>query len=192
MPKAKKQSAGFSSTTPYSSKSAKVVSSSEPEGRSATDPRERIHFPTRIEFREWLAANHALSPGFWMIKKKSAPSVPYDDAVEEALCFGWIDSAVNKWDADRTLNLFTPRRKKSPWSALNKRRIEKMEKEGLMTEAGRRVIDQAKEDGSWNLLNEAESMIIPQDLEEAFAEYSAAKENFENFPPSVRKNILFW
>eukprot|EP00276_Gloeochaete_wittrockiana_P019789 CAMPEP_0184344758 /NCGR_PEP_ID=MMETSP1089-20130417/13245_1 /TAXON_ID=38269 ORGANISM="Gloeochaete wittrockiana, Strain SAG46.84" /NCGR_SAMPLE_ID=MMETSP1089 /ASSEMBLY_ACC=CAM_ASM_000445 /LENGTH=134 /DNA_ID=CAMNT_0026674765 /DNA_START=1 /DNA_END=401 /DNA_ORIENTATION=- len=117
MPKAKKQSASSSSSTPYSSKSAKVVSSSEPQGRSATDPRERIHFSTRIEFREWLVANHALSPGIWMIKKKTSPSVSYGDAVEEALCFGWIDSAKNKWDEERTLFLYTPRRKKSPWSA---------------------------------------------------------------------------
>lgn len=131
---------------------------------------------------------------WFVFYKKSAgrARISYDDAVEEALCFGWIDSLPRKLDAERSMLLFTPRKAGSGWSKPNKERIERLIAEGLMSEAGQEKIAAAKRDGSWSKLDAAEALEIPPDLAEAFRADETAKDNFARFSPSVRKGILSW
>jgi uncharacterized protein YdeI (YjbR/CyaY-like superfamily) len=113
---------------------------------------ERVELDDRAEWRAWLEANHARSGGVWLVTyKKSAgkPRVDYDAAVEEGLCFGWVDSKSRSVDDERTSLYFTPRKSKSSWSASNVARVEKLEAAGLMREAGRRAVEEAKADGRW-------------------------------------------
>ncbi len=118
----------------------------------------------RKAWRNWLEKNHNASPGIWLIyyKKDSGKSrVAYADAVEEALCFGWIDSTMNPIDADSYMQLFTPRKEKSGWSKLNKERVEKLIQLGLMTDAGMKKIELAKKHETWNKLDHIEAFTIP-------------------------------
>lgn len=149
----------------------------------------------RKAWRKWLEKNHAESPGIWLIyyKKTAGKSrLPYEDAVEEALCFGWIDSTVRKLDEERYIQRFTPRKPKSIWSKLNKQRVEKMMAAGLMTKAGIALVEKAKSDGSWDIMNKIDQLLVPQELEKAFAKNKKAKINFENFSVSVRRMFLHW
>lgn len=157
------------------------------------------HPKTRKAWRQWLQKNHAASPGIWLIyyKKESGKTrVRYDEAVEEALCFGWIDSLPRKLDEDRTMLKFTPRKLKSVWSRLNKTRIEKLIKEGLMMETGLAKIEQAKKNGSWDILtasdNAAENNQLPEELEKALVKNKKALENFLKFSKSIRRQFLYW
>ena len=154
---------------------------------------------TRKAWRRWLQENHTSSPGIWMIyyKKQSGKrKLEYGEAVEEALCFGWIDSLPRKVDEQRAMLKFTPRKPKSAWSQLNKTRITKLTGEGLMTEAGLSKIEQAKEDGSWDKLTSSDSHIdsnsLPVELRKALSKRKEAFENFNSFPPGYRKRFLFW
>ena len=154
-----------------------------------------FHPLSRQQWRDWLAANHDGLEGVWFVYyKKSAgkPRVGYDEAVEEALCFGWIDSLPRKVDEARSKLLFTPRKAKSVWSKLNKERIEKLIENGSMTGVGLRKIEAAKKDGSWDALNASDNLEIGEDLQKAFSENRAAEENFSAFPASVKKAILQW
>lgn len=150
---------------------------------------------TRAEWRAWLEQHHLQSEGVWVISYKKAtgqPRLEYDEAVEEALCFGWIDSKPNKLDEQRSMLWFAPRRPGSGWSRLNKERVEKMIAAGLMTAVGFAKIKAAQEDGSWNALDAVEALEIPPDLDQALASYSSARQNFEAFPRSVKRGILEW
>ena len=158
-----------------------------------------LYVKTRDAWRKWLEKNHKKSPGIWLIyhkKTSGKPRVPYDDAVEEALCFGWIDSTVKKLDEERFMQRFTPRKSKSGWSGLNKTRIEKVVAAGLMTKAGFQKIEAAKKDGSWESLDEIyapeDQLMIPADLNKAFSKNKKAKLNFENFPVFTRRQFLYW
>jgi len=158
-----------------------------------------FHPKTRKSWRHWLQMNHSNSPGVWMIyyKKQSGKrKLDYSEAVEEALCFGWIDSAPRKLDDNRAMLKFTPRKRKSAWSQLNKTRIRKLIRHGLMTKAGMAKIKQAKRDGSWNKLTSSDSYIennsIPKELLIALNKNKNALENFKNFSPGYRKRFLFW
>jgi uncharacterized protein YdeI (YjbR/CyaY-like superfamily) len=114
------------------------------------------HPKTRKQWRQWLEKNHLSSPGIWLIyykKESGKPRVSYEEAVEEALCFGWIDSLPRKLDNERAMLKFTPRKPKSVWSELNKTRVDKLNKNRLMTPSGLKKIEQAKKDGSWDTLN---------------------------------------
>ncbi|MBD2496336.1 YdeI family protein [Nostoc sp. FACHB-280] len=156
---------------------------------------EFIYASDRNQWREWLAKNHLTSPGIWLIYykvKSGQPSVRYSEAVQEALCFGWIDSKVKSLDANRYQQIFTPRKPKSVWSKLNKQYIEELIAAGLMTEFGLAKIADAKKDGSWTSLDAIEALIIPPDLQKALAANSWANLNFAAFSNSTKKNILFW
>ncbi len=118
--------------------------------------------------------------------------VTYDEAVEEALCFGWIDSLSRMFDEERSKLLFTPRKSKSVWSRLNKERIKRLIDNELMTEIGLAKIEAAKRNGSWNALNASDSLEIPKDLAQAFEENKTAAKNFTAFSDAVKRNILFW
>ena len=154
-----------------------------------------FHPLSRQKWREWLKKNHDKSGGIWFVYYKKAankPRVTYDEAVEEALCFGWIDSVPRKVDEERSKLLFTPRKRKSVWSKLNKERIVKLIEKGAMTEAGLNKIEAAKKDGSWNALDASDNLTIEKDLAEAFEKNEKAKTNFENFTDGVKKIILQW
>ncbi len=150
---------------------------------------------SREEWRRWLEKNHRTCFGVWLIYykvKSGKPSVKYSEAVKEALCFGWIDSKVKSLDEERYMQIFTPRKPKSVWSKLNKQYIEELIEQGLMATAGLEKIEAAKQDGSWNTLDAIEALIIPLDLQQALEANKAAKEYFEAFNNSSKKNILFW
>ena len=163
-------------------------------------PRADIHYesvyaPNRRAWREWLADNHATSPGVWLIyykKKTGKPRVSYDEAVEEALCFGWIDSRPNKLDEERYQQLFSPRKPNSPWSKLNKDRVERLTRDGLMTAAGLTKVEQAQQNGAWTIYDAIEELSIPPDLGAALSADAVANANFAAFSASSKKNILWW
>jgi uncharacterized protein YdeI (YjbR/CyaY-like superfamily) len=117
---------------------------------------ETFHAKTRQQWRKWLEKNSQSKKEVYLIlyhKKSSTKSVPYSEAVEEALCFGWIDSLKNKRDAESAYQRFSPRKPNSNWSNSNKERVERMVKEGLMTGHGQKLIDLAKEKGKWEAAN---------------------------------------
>ena len=159
------------------------------------DQLERYYAKDRSDWRRWLEKNHATSPGVWLIYYKQTtgqPHVAYSDAVEEALCFGWVDSKPNVLDDERYMQLFSPRNPKSPWSRLNKQRVEKLIEQGLMTEAGLKLIEAAKQNGAWTVYDTIEDLTMPEDLEQALAANPTAYDNFQAFSNSSKKNILWW
>ena len=154
-----------------------------------------FHPKTRQEWRDWLAENHVQAQGVWFVYYKKAanqPRVSYDEAVEEALCFGWIDSLPRKIDDKRSKLMFTTRKPKSVWSRLNKTRVEKLIANGAMTEIGLEKIETAKKNGSWNALDASDNLEMPTDLIEAFAANKSAKASFEAFSDSAKRMILSW
>jgi uncharacterized protein YdeI (YjbR/CyaY-like superfamily) len=155
----------------------------------------RIEIRSRAQWRSWLATNHASSGSIWLVtyKKAAGPDhVPNADVVEEALCFGWIDSRPAKLDEQRSMLLLSPRKPGSPWSKLNKQRIARLIKAGLMTPAGQAAIDRAKADGSWSIYDEAETLQDPPDLTAALAKSTKARAAWQAFSPSSRRGILWW
>ena len=147
----------------------------------------------RAAWRSWLDRNYATSTGVWLIFRKGpARQLTYNDSVEEALCYGWIDSTLNPIDADRYMQLFTPRKPKSGWSRLNKRRVVKLIAEGLMTAAGREKIAAAKRDGSWKALDAVESLKMPADFKAALDANRDAKANYDALTASGKKRYLHW
>lgn len=158
-------------------------------------PPNSVHPKTRIEWRKWLEKNHTRTEGVWLITYKKAtgkPRVEYEEAVEEALCFGWIDSKANKLDDERSMLWMSPRKPGTGWSRPNKERVERLIAAGSMAPAGLAKIEVARKDGSWEALDAVEALEIPPDLEKALASHGAAKSNFEAFPRSVKRGILEW
>jgi len=146
-------------------------------------------------WRAWLEAHHDAARGVWVASWRRASGrdpVSYEDLVEEAICFGWIDSTANILDADRGLQLMTPRKPKSGWTRLNRRRVEAMEAQGRMTAAGRRAVDAAKANGWWTIYDAVEDLVEPQDLAAALAASPPARTAWNGFPPSARKQMLWW
>ncbi len=160
------------------------------------DGREGLYVTTRDEWRAWLRKNHAGKQGVWLVfykKHTGKPSLPYDEAVEEALCFGWIDSQVNRLDDERYIQKFTQRKKNSTWSALNKKRVQKMVRLGRMTEAGLRAVEEAKKNGSWSKLDAVERLDrVPPDLVQAMTGNAQARKHFSRLPASAKKQFLWW
>jgi uncharacterized protein YdeI (YjbR/CyaY-like superfamily) len=160
-----------------------------------TPPPNSTHPLTRAEWRAWLRDNHTRSEGVWLISFKKAtgqPAVSYDEAVEEALCFGWVDSKPNKLDEERTMLYFAPRKGGSGWSRPNKERVERMIAAGLMTAAGMAKVEKAQADGTWTILDAVENLEVPEDLSTAFDTYLNARANWEAFPRSAKRGILEW
>ncbi|HYF30899.1 MAG TPA: YdeI/OmpD-associated family protein [Chitinophagaceae bacterium] len=148
----------------------------------------------RKAWRAWLLKHHAKSPGVWLIyykKESGKPRVEYADAVEEALCFGWIDSTMRPLDEDRYMQRFTPRKPKSVWSALNKSRIEKLMGQGLMMPAGLEAIDTAKKNGSWTSIDHVENLEMPAALTRALNKNKAALKHFNQASRTYRKQVLY-
>lgn len=156
---------------------------------------ERVEITERQQWRDWLSANHRQTDSVWVVtfkKGASQPRVPYDDLVEEALAFGWVDSLPRKLDEERTMLLMSPRKPGSNWSAVNKARIDTMIEAGLMHPAGLAKIEQAKADGSWIALEAVDRLEVPPDLATAFDQRPGSAEAFAAFPPSTRRGILEW
>jgi len=156
---------------------------------------QRREFTSRQSLREWLLANHDTASTFWLVTYKKHTGdlyLPYGDVVEELLCVGWIDTRTNRLDDERTMLLVAPRKRGGTWSASNKKRVQRLSRAGLMTPAGKRMIEAAKKDGSWTFLDDVEKLIVPDDLAAAFAANKRAKENYEAFAGSARKVILLW
>ena len=154
-----------------------------------------FYAPDRATWRSWLQENHNTSTGIFLLsyrKESNTPSVNYAESVEEALCFGWIDSSKRTIDASSSKQLFTPRKLKSNWSALNKTRVARLVTEGLMMPAGLAKIEYAKQNGTWDALNEVSEAIIPSDLMLAFEQNPPALEHWEKFSKSSRRGILEW
>jgi uncharacterized protein YdeI (YjbR/CyaY-like superfamily) len=152
-----------------------------------------IHPENAEEWRSWLLENHITEQAVWLIysKKNNEKNVlTWSEAVDEALCFGWIDSVRKTIDEQRFIQYFSKRKKKSGWSKINKDKIVVLEAAGRMNPAGLKVIEVAKEDGSWNLLDEAEALILPEDLKAALGREPQAALFYESLSNSMKKVIL--
>jgi uncharacterized protein YdeI (YjbR/CyaY-like superfamily) len=153
-------------------------------------------FKNREAWRAWLAENHARETELWLVyykKHTGKPSVAQPDAVEEALCYGWIDSIVRTIDDERYMQKYTPRKDKSNWSALNKKRVAKLIRQGKMTPAGQAKIDAAKKNGSWSRLDAVEQRAeMPPELEKALGRNKKARAFFEELAPSHKKQYIWW
>ncbi|MCZ8196738.1 MAG: YdeI/OmpD-associated family protein [Flavobacterium sp.] len=154
-----------------------------------------LYFKNAQEWREWLHNNHHSSKGIYLLfyrVKSEFESMRWEEAVQVAICYGWIDSTVKKIDDERRKQMFTPRKDKSVWSKLNKTYIEKLLAENLLHESGLRKIEIAKKNGSWESLDAVENLELPKDLEFAFQNNKTAFDNYQNFSPSYRKSYLYW
>lgn len=158
--------------------------------------KEELYVATREEWRRWLEKNHDAKKEVWLIfyrKDTSKPSIPYEGAVEEALCFGWIDSIIKKVDNERFLRKFTPRKLGSKWSASNKRRASKMVREGRMKEAGLKLVKQAKRNGEWlRTAPYQKELIIPEYIENALRSSVKALSNFNKLANSYKRMYVRW
>jgi uncharacterized protein YdeI (YjbR/CyaY-like superfamily) len=150
---------------------------------------------TLAEWRVWLSANHGTQESVWLVAFKKGSGLAtftLDEAVEEALCWGWIDSLPRKLDEQRSMLLFSPRKPNSLWSAVNKRRVERLTVEGRMQPPGLAKVEAAKASGTWFALDGVEALEIPPDLADAFAAHPGAQALFEAFPRSAKRGILEW
>ena len=155
---------------------------------------EQVEFGSRADWRAWLEANHDAAPGVWAVtyKKGRGPYVAYEELVEEALAYGWIDGLRRTVDEDRSRLLITPRRKGSNWSRPNKERIERLTAAGLMTAAGVAAVARAKQDGTWEALDAVEAGEEPDDLRAALDANQQARRHWDAFPRSAKRGILEW
>jgi uncharacterized protein YdeI (YjbR/CyaY-like superfamily) len=162
--------------------------------KQATELKE-IFCNDRRALRKWLIKNHEQKESVWLIihkKNSTTGTLSYNDAVEEGLCFGWIDSKPNKLDENTYKLLFSPRKVKSVWSKVNKAKIDQLLKDGLMQAAGLAKIEAAKKDGSWNILDAIEALQMPSALQSALQKNKKACQFFGTFPASIRKQIFWW
>lgn len=157
--------------------------------------KEELYFRNAAEWRAWLHENHDKSTGLYLIfyrVNSASESMRWEEAVQVAICYGWIDSTVRRIDEERRKQMFTPRKDKSVWSKLNKTYIEKLIADNLMHESGLAKIETAKLNGSWTSLDAVENHEMPEDLKLAFDQNKKASENYHNFSPSYRKSYLYW
>jgi len=157
------------------------------------DDLKKVTVRSRAEWRAWLEANHASADSIWLVtykKSEGSKYLPYDDLVEEALCFGWIDGLMRGLDEQRLMRLLSPRKPKSVWSKLNKERVARLIEAGLMHPAGLEKIERAKQDGSWDRLNEADALVIPADLQAVFRKQPGSRKAFEALSESMRRRLL--
>jgi uncharacterized protein YdeI (YjbR/CyaY-like superfamily) len=159
----------------------------------ALDDLKRVDPASQAEWREWLSENHTSKDSIWLVMPKKASGlrgVAYSDAVDEALCFGWVDSLPRKLDENRSLVLMSPRKAQSNWSAVNKAKVERLEAAGKIAPPGQRMIDIAKANGTWNALDGVDALETPADLLAAFT--PQAQTFWEAFPRSAKRGILEW
>ena len=155
-----------------------------------------LYFPRDVEWRDWLHINHQKYPqGVLLIFYKlevGIPTMRWEEAVKVALCYGWIDSTVKSLGGGKRQQYFCPRNPKGNWSALNKKHISELEKQGLIHESGLIIIELAKKAGTWSAMDDVENLVVPKDLKEAFKSNPLAFKNYQNFSPGYRKSYLSW
>lgn len=155
-----------------------------------------LYVKNRAAWRQWLAKNHRNSDGVWLVfykKHSTKPTLQYHEAVEEALCFGWIDSIIKRRDEDSYTRKITPRKPNSRWSQLNKERVHRLTAQGLMCESGLGKVAAAKKSGLWNESSAPQiSLEIPSELKKALAKNKKAKKFFDQLAPSYRKQFIAW
>jgi uncharacterized protein YdeI (YjbR/CyaY-like superfamily) len=155
-----------------------------------------VYHPANLAaWRAWLEANHDTARGVWVVSWRKASGrlpIAYEDLVEEAICFGWIDSTVNILDDERGMQLMTPRKAKSAWTRVNRQRVAALEAQGRMTAAGRRAVEASKANGWWMIFDAVEDLLEPDDLSAALDASPAARTAWDGFPPSARKQMLWW
>jgi uncharacterized protein YdeI (YjbR/CyaY-like superfamily) len=159
------------------------------------EEKEKFCPASREEWRLWLAENHNLKPSVWLVqykKQSNTPTITWSEAVDEALCFGWIDSIRKKLDDETFIQFFCRRKPNSGWSKINKAKVARLIDEGLMAGAGLQCIETAKQNGSWTILDTVEELVIPEDLEKAFRSYKGSKTYFLSLSKSVKKMMLQW
>lgn len=153
-----------------------------------------IFYPTsRTAWRKWLTKNHLSKQAVWLVfhsKKSGKPSISWSEAVEVALCFGWIDSKKIKIDTETSHQFFSKRKPQSTWSKINKEKVQQLIENCEMTEVGFESIVIAQQNGSWTILDEVEELIIPTDLEKEFAKHKDSKEYFLSLSKTLRKMML--
>lgn len=153
-----------------------------------------IHPKTPAGWRSWLEKNHTTSDGVWLIYYRASTGkrrLSWEEAVREALCFGWIDSKVQPIDTERYRQIFTPRKPQSVWSKVNKQHVAELADAGLMTEAGRRAVDVAKENGAWSFLEPVDALVVPPDLESALRGSKRAREAYQALSNSAKRAVLY-
>ena len=156
---------------------------------------EQFHAETLPEWRAWLAVNHLASNGIWLVMWKAGsgrPRIGYEEAVEEALAFGWVDSKGAALDDERTMLWFTRRKANSPWSLTNKERIARLEASGRIADAGRGAVRAAKANGMWTILDDAQNLVVPDDLAVELDAVPGARAHWEGFTASARRSVLEW
>lgn len=154
-----------------------------------------FHAQNGSAWRKWLEENHDQETSVWLIiyrKGSDTASVYYAEAVDEALCFGWIDSKPNKRDGESYYQFFSRRNPKSNWSRVNKTKVERLMAQGRMAPAGLQMVSLAKESGTWTALDDVENLVVPPDLQKAFGENQEAQKHWSSFPPSSKRGILEW
>ena len=155
----------------------------------------RVHVETIEQWRDWLAEHQESETGVWLVtwrRPTGRPAPPYEQQIEEALRVGWVDSTAKRLDDDRTMLYFARRRPGSEWARTNKERVARLESEGRMLPAGQAVVDKARADGSWTLLDAVEDLIVPDDLAAELDRYEGACGHWDSFPASARKQMLWW
>ena len=157
---------------------------------------EQLHVKTRAQWRRWLSKNHNQSEGVWLVffkKDSGQPTLAYDDAVEEALCFGWIDSIIKRRDETSYLRKLTPRKPDSRWSVSNKKRVEKMIREGLMKPPGMALFEAAKQSGAWDDNDPpAVSLQLSEAFQNALNKNKQAEAFFDGLAPSYQQQFIAW
>lgn len=151
--------------------------------------------PTLVDWRNWLAENNDSEKGIWLVfgkKDSGVQSITLSEAIDEAVCFGWIDSVKHSIDTKHYKIYFSPRSPKSNWSRVNKRKVTRLEKEGRLQAPGLKLIRIAKETGTWNALDEVENLMVPPDLKAVFDSYPNAEVNWNSFSRSIKRGILEW
>jgi uncharacterized protein YdeI (YjbR/CyaY-like superfamily) len=162
---------------------------------SAFDDAPHVTAEDRTTWRAWLEANHASAAGTWLVTWRAGsghPILDYEASVEEALCFGWVDSRPGRVDDQRSKLYFAPRKPRSAWSASNRARIERLMAAGRMAPAGIAAVERARANGAWVHLDAVERLEVPADLTAALTARPAAAEHFAAFPRSTRRAILEW
>lgn len=153
----------------------------------------QVYAADRTAWRSWLETHGETSAAVWLVyykKDAGQPSITWSEAVEEALCFGWIDSKAKAIDDRRYRQYFSPRKPQSPWSTINKASVERLIASGLMREPGLRAIERAKANGSWGALDEVEALVVPDDLAAAFAAAPGTRDRFDQLSRTNRRIIL--
>lgn len=156
----------------------------------------KTYYPkSKDAWRKWLQQNHNIESAIWMVgytQKSGIPTLTWSEAVDQALCFGWIDSTRKSTAEGQYIQLFTKRKPKSTWSKINKDKVSQLLEANLMADAGMKAVEIAKQNGSWEILDSVEALVVPEDLKNALDLYPEATAFFNELSKSIKKMMLYW